>query len=94
MSHHSSEFDPEREAAVREMMGKIFGEYPDGKLNEHDAGAIAMAVVTENGRVKLVFPKLVSWVGFTADEAIGLAELIIKHARNCGSKKPLQLHIG
>lgn len=93
MSHHSSE-DDERQAAMRKAMETIFGEFPDGKLNKHDAGAIAMTVEQEDGRVKLVFPKPIAWVGFTADEAIGLAELLVKHARQCGSKRPLQLHIG
>lgn len=90
MSHHSSE-DAGR---MDDMMRKLFGEYPDGRMNANDAGAIPLAVGVENGRVTLSFPKPVAWIGFTADEAIGLAEALVKHARKAGSTKPLRLHIG
>ena len=92
MSHHSS--NPEENAKMSEMMRKIFGEHPDGRLNDEDEGAIAMAVGSENGRVRLNFPKPVRWVGMTPDEAIGLAESLIQHARHCGSTKPLTVKIG
>lgn len=92
MSHHSS--NPEENKAMSEAMRKIFGEYPDGKLNADDEGGIAMVVKHENGRVILAFPKPVAWVGFTADEAIGLAELLVEHARQAGSKKPLVMKLG
>lgn len=92
MSHHGD--NPEQRRAMSEAMQKIFGEYPDGRLNKNDEGAVAMAVAHEAGRVTLSFPKPVAWVGFTADEAIGLAELLIQHARQCGSKKPLTISLG
>lgn len=96
MSHHGNEDEMLRR--MREDMNRLmkdsFGEYPDGKLNDGDSGAIAMAVVVEQGRVVLRFPKPVAWAGFTADEAIALAESLVQNARKAGSKKPLTFTFG
>ena len=91
MSHHSSE-PPRKE--MHDLMKKVFGEFPDGKLNAQDEGGLAMAVGIEEGGVRLQFPKPVAWVAMTPDEAIGLAESLVKNARKAGSSTPLQLHIG
>lgn len=90
MSHHSSE--PNH--AMSEAMRKLMGEYPNGRLNENDAGAIAMSCGVESGRVVLRFPKPVAWIGMTPDEAMGMAEMLVKHARAAGSDKQLALRIG
>lgn len=79
MSHHSS--DPEMARELRAAMKDVFGEYPDGKLSNDDEGAIAMAVTHVSGRVKLQFPKPVAWLGLRPEEAIGLAQLLIDHAK-------------
>jgi hypothetical protein len=79
MSHHSSS-DDERKALHAAMKG-IFGEYPDGRLSPDDEGGIAMAVSHVAGRVKLTFPKPVAWLGLRPEEAIGLAQLLIDHAK-------------
>ena len=68
MSHHSSKPDRLREATRRS-----FGEYPDGRLNENDAGAIAVEIGHEEGRVIIRFPKPVAWIGFTGDQAVEIA---------------------
>ena len=68
--------------ALTEAMKKSFGEYPDKRLNKNDAGSLPITIHTEDGRVILTFAKPVGWVGFTANEAISLAELITNHARN------------
>ena len=90
MSHHSSE--PNK--LMNDAMRKLFGEFPDGKLNEDDAGAVAMAVGVENNRVVLRFPKPVAWVGMTGDEAYELAQMLLKHARVAGVTAPLIIRIG
>jgi hypothetical protein len=90
MSHHSSEPNDELRAA----MAKLFGEFPDGKLNADDAGAVAMAVGVENSRVVLRFPKPVAWVGMTGDEAFELAQCLLRHARNAGVTAPLIIRVG
>lgn len=100
MGHHSSddnegfgEMPPHARRALHGKMRELLGEFPDGKLNQHDEGAVAFLVGVEDGRVKLQFPKPIAWIGMTPDEAVGMAELLIRHARKAGSTKPLQLHI-
>lgn len=80
--------------AMRDAMKKLMGEYPNGRMNEDDAGAIAMAVGHEDGRVVMKFPKPVAWIGFSGDEAMALAQLLITHARKAGITAPAILRIG
>jgi hypothetical protein len=99
MSHHSSHDDgPLSDAAARkemsEAMSKIFGEFPDGKLNVADEGALSVMIGHEKGRVVIRFPKPVEWIGFTPEQALGIAETLINHARRCGSTIPLVLRVG
>lgn len=93
MSHHSSK-PPFIQQALHDEMKKLLGEYPDGKLNADDAGALAYAVGVENGKVIMRFPKPVAWVGFNGDQALELAAALIKHARNAGVTSPLVIQIG
>lgn len=93
MSHHSSHDDPELRAEMHERMKKIFGEYPDGKLNDEDEGAIVYAIGHEKGRVILQFPKPVKWMGATPEQALEMAQALIKHAQAAGYNKPLILEL-
>ncbi len=90
MSHHGNDVPRE----LREEMARLFGEYPNGRLNAEDSGALAVAITHENGAVKLQFPKPVAWIGFSPEQAIDIAETLIKHARALGTNKPLKLTIG
>jgi len=83
MSHHGN-WDDEAKRAMSKVMADIFGEFPNGQLNKDDEGALACAVGHEKGVVKLLFPKSVAWIGFTPEQAIDLAQDLIKHARQCG----------
>ena len=74
--------------SVQEANKELYGEYPDGRLNKHDQGAVAFAVGSEKGRVILRFPKKITWMGMTGDEAMELAQLLITHAKQAGLKKP------
>lgn len=93
MSHHSSS-DDETNKVLHAAMAQLLGEYPNGRLNPADEGALAMAVGHEKGVVKLLFPKPVSWVGFTPEQAIDLAQDLIKHARQCGFAGVYTLQLG
>lgn len=96
MSHHSSQShipDPERQRQLSAAMREIFGEHPAGKLNANDAGAIAMSIAQENGKVVMHFPKPVAWIGFTGDEAMEIAAVFMKHARAVGLTKPVTVII-
>jgi hypothetical protein len=90
MSHHSSEPNSE----LSEAMRRLFGEYPDGKLNPDDAGAVAMEIGVENSRVVIRFPKPIAWIGMTGDEAFELAQCLLRHARNAGVTAPLVIRVG
>lgn len=92
MSHHG--YQPEQEAALREAMKDLMGEFPDGRLNEHDQGAVAVAIGHQNERVTLQFPRNLNWIGFTPEQAIDIAQSLVEHARQCGCKKPLTVKIG
>jgi hypothetical protein len=75
-------------------MKQIFGEYPNGRLNADDAGAVAVSISNEGGVVRMEFPKPVAWIGFTGEQAMEIAQTLIKHARKAGVKSPLVLRIG
>jgi hypothetical protein len=97
MSHHS---DGNGGYRAREMLGKLlqqevaktFGEFPNGRLNADDQGALPMMVGTEGETVRVTFPKPVAWIAFTPEEAVGLANLLLRHARSI-SKVPLTIEI-
>lgn len=92
MSHHGN--DEEQERALSETMKKLFGEYPNGRLNADDQGAMAVAISHEKGVVKMQFARNLNWIGFTADQAVDIAQTLIDHARKSGSTKPLTVKIG
>lgn len=100
MSHHgSAPFDetPEERAGEKEMskaMAKLLGEFPDGKLNPNDEGALVVAIGSEGGRVVIRFPKAVAWIGFTPEQALDIASSLIDHARKCVLPVPLVLRVG
>ena len=93
MSHHGN-WDDKAKRAMSEAMADIFGEFPNGRLNKDDEGAVACAVGHEKGVVKLLFPKPVAWIGFTPEQALDLAQDLIKHARQCGFVGVYTLQIG
>ena len=104
MSHHGAippEMTPEDQAAMRvaeqemrKAMGKLLGEFPDGKLNTSDEGALSVMIGHEGRSVVMRFPKPVAWIGFTPEQALGIAETLISHARKCGLTIPLVLRVG
>ena len=100
MSHHGNspneppDIDPVAQKRMSEMMKELLGEFPDGKLNVNDEGAVAVMIGHEGKSVVMRFPKPVAWIGFTPEQALGIAETLIKHARECGLTVPLVLRVG
>lgn len=94
MSHHGQTPLPSVQQALSEAMKHVFGEHPNGRMNADDAGALAFAVGVEAGRVVLRFPKPVAWMGMTGDEALELAQLLLKHAKAAGITSPLVIRLG
>lgn len=66
-------------------MAKRFGptgEFPDGKIDESDAGELAMGITDDGQNVICNFGTPVMWFGLPPDKAIEFAELIIKRAKS------------
>jgi hypothetical protein len=56
------------------------GDFPQGKLNADDEGALNIAIGQESGCVRIDFGKEVAWVGLDPDLAVAFAATIVKHA--------------
>lgn len=58
-------------------------QYPDGKANEQDEGAIAIAIAIgiEDNIIKMDFGKKIAWIGFDKYSAMQVAEALLKHAK-------------
>jgi hypothetical protein len=63
----------------QEQLGAT-GNFPGGKLTDHDEGEIRIAIGHKNGKVVVAFGKPISWIGFSPEQARELAEHIIKHS--------------
>jgi hypothetical protein len=55
------------------------GEFPRGKLNKTDEGALMIAVGHENGVVRVEFGTPTAWIGLPPEEALAFAALIVRH---------------
>lgn len=58
------------------------GEFPDGKIDDSDEGELTMAVGVDrlSKQVIIDFGTSLTWIGMSADEADGLADLLKKKA--------------
>ena len=75
---------PDTGDLLKDMQRKLQGEFPDGRLNAHDEGALAVMVGHEKGRVMMKFPSPTAWIGFTPEQAMDIAQMLITHARQAG----------
>ena len=57
------------------------GDFPDGKLNEYDEGAVKLAIGNNDGHVIIDFGTPVVWMGLKPNEAVSMAQSLIKQAR-------------
>jgi len=99
VSHHSSDEENPKESGkiMEELTRRLkesFGEFPHGRLNAQDEGAIPLGISHQNGKVVMQFARNLNWIGFTPEQAIEIAEILIQHARQCGCDKPLTVKIG
>lgn len=62
------------------------GEFPHGKINDDDQGAIRLGVAYDklDGIVRIEFGKPIAWLGLPPPQAIEFARVVLKHA---GAKK-------
>jgi hypothetical protein len=58
------------------------GDFPQGKLNDHDEGGLKIGVAYDklDGIVRVEFGKPVAWLGLPPPEAIELGKLLLRHA--------------
>lgn len=84
MAHHSSGELPDefKRLFQREETGPLgaTGRFPFGKLTANDEGELRIAIGQQNGKVVVDFGKPTAWIGFTADQADDIADLLHKHA--------------
>lgn len=87
MAHHGENPFSNLDAAdLKKMFEKdenplgATGKFPDGKLTDSDEGEIMVGITSVEGRVIINFGKPVHWVGFTREQAMGIANSITKHA--------------
>lgn len=59
-------------------------QYPRGKLNADDEGAIEVAITERDNTVIIRFGKEITWIGMSRPQAIEFAKTIMKRA---GAKK-------
>jgi hypothetical protein len=95
MAHHSSQMDDElqksfayqmlgiakkiQEEANRLNLGPT-GQFPEGKLVEHDEGEIKLAIGTYKGKVFINFGTPMVFIAFTAEQAEEIAKILKHHA--------------
>jgi len=53
------------------------GTFPEGKISEHDEGALVIAVGIDQGNVIIHFGEKVAWVGMNAEGAEQFANNIL-----------------
>lgn len=81
MSHHGEYLNELRKQFGTPETGPT-GRYPMGKLNEDDEGEITIAVAADpkTQRIIIDLGKPVAWIGFTAEQAVELADVLTKKA--------------
>ena len=57
------------------------GDFPEGKLNGADEGGLRFAIGEEGGNVIIKFGSPVAWLGMPPEQAVAMAELLIRKAR-------------
>lgn len=63
------------------------GAFPDGRLDNTDEGELQLAVSSDGkGLVRIDFGKPVAWFAMSANEAKGLAALLMQHAGGARSQ--------
>lgn len=95
MSHHSSS-DPVMEQVFKnfvrrgdntqEDVDKLLnlgatGNFPEGKLTEHDEGEIQIALHEHKGKVIIDFGTPVKWVGLNPEQALDFGKAMVKQAK-------------
>lgn len=89
----SRQRDEEVSSHLKAAQAKVQGEYPDGRLKADDDGAVLVAIGHDDGKVVMRFPHTLTWIGFSAQQAMDIAATLVEHARQCGATVPLTLKV-
>jgi hypothetical protein len=95
VSHHGEdEARKLMELFQAQQQGKAQREYPNGRLNADDDGALAMAIAADQATKTVVikFAKPTDWIGLGAKECFALAQLLIQKGREVATE-PMQIEI-
>lgn len=69
------------------------GEFPQGKFHESDQGALQLAVANHQGKVLVKFGTPVAWLGLDPSDAVQLASMLIKQARQAAKAAGVVLEV-
>ena len=88
MSHHASQISDEMAKSVKDFGLGATGEFPRGKIDRLDEGQIKFAVAADHktDTVVINFGKKVVWLGMTPEEALDVAQSLIKKALEIKTK--------
>lgn len=93
--HHGDEQSEMIKRFMKQVDGKADRTYSGGRLSGDDDGDLAFMVGHDPQKKVVVidYGKLVRWVGMPAEQAVGLAQLIIDHALAVSDGRPLSITI-
>lgn len=57
------------------------GNFPEPKITDDDEGEIRIGITEKDGVVVIDFGKLISWIGFTKEQAKQIGQLLIDRAK-------------
>lgn len=97
MSNHSPDHEDEMRRSfltdeLRKLQQGFIERFPEGKLTPNDEGAIAFAIGVQNGKVCIRFAEPCAWLGMPPEQAMEMAQLLIKNARRI-SNTPFTLEV-
>jgi hypothetical protein len=62
------------------------GDFPRGKFRNDDEGGLRIAVGQKDNTIIVEFGKEVAWLGLDVQTAMGLANTLIRHARDVAKR--------
>lgn len=95
MPHHGERDESELMKLFRQQQdGTVKREWPEGRVGPTDDGQIVFMASAdpETNLVKLDFGKPVAWVAMSPQQAVEIAQSLIKQARSI-SKEPIRIAI-
>ena len=78
---------------LRKAQERMTERFPEGKLTPQDEGGMHFAIGVKDGKVCIQFAEPCAWIGMPPEQAMEMAQLLIKHARRI-SKTPFTLQVG